>query len=101
MKRRALAHLFALALASGAFADDFPKVIDTETDKTPVMPADQAASLEYELFPGLIGVGGLYGFPCNGFFVDIGVPSEFLAVQRQPARLLAAVGLKEAAPGAI
>ena len=44
MKRRALASLVALALASGASADDFPKVIDTETDKTPVMPADQAAS---------------------------------------------------------
>ena len=44
MNRRALASLVALALASGASADDFPKVIDTETDKTPVMPADRAAS---------------------------------------------------------
>ena len=44
MKRRALASLVALALASGASADDFPKVIDTETDKTPVMPAGQAAA---------------------------------------------------------
>ena len=44
MNRRVAASLVALVLASGASADDFPKVIDTETDKSPVMPADQAAS---------------------------------------------------------
>ncbi len=44
MNRRAFACLFALVLASGATADDFPAVIDTETDKTSTMPADQAAS---------------------------------------------------------
>ena len=44
MKRRAFASLAALAFATVAAADDFPPVIDTETDKTPVMPADQAAS---------------------------------------------------------
>jgi putative membrane-bound dehydrogenase-like protein len=44
MNRRVIASLVALMLASGASADDFPKAIDTETDKTPVMPADLAAS---------------------------------------------------------
>ncbi len=44
MKRLAFASLAALVFASVAAADDFPPVIDTETDKTPVMPADQAAS---------------------------------------------------------
>ncbi len=44
MGRRAFAVLIALGFASVARADDFPKIIDTETDKTPVMPADLAAS---------------------------------------------------------
>jgi putative membrane-bound dehydrogenase-like protein len=46
MNRRAFASLFALALASVSVsaADDFPKPIDTEPDKSPVMPAEQAAS---------------------------------------------------------
>jgi putative membrane-bound dehydrogenase-like protein len=43
MKRRALASVVALALASISTADDFPRPIDTEPDKSPVMPADQAA----------------------------------------------------------
>src|SRR4051812_17415644 len=44
MSRRAFASLVALVFASMATADDFPKVVDTETDKTPVMPASQAAT---------------------------------------------------------
>jgi len=36
--------LWAMILAPATRADDFPKAIDTETDKTPVMPADQAAA---------------------------------------------------------
>jgi putative membrane-bound dehydrogenase-like protein len=44
MTRRAFACLVALAFASVASADDFPKPIDTEADRTPVMPADRAAS---------------------------------------------------------
>jgi putative membrane-bound dehydrogenase-like protein len=44
MNRRAFALLAALAFASVSSADDFPKPIDTEPDKSPVMPAEQAAS---------------------------------------------------------
>jgi putative membrane-bound dehydrogenase-like protein len=44
MNRQLFALIVALTFASGATADDFPKPIDTETDKTPVMPADQAAA---------------------------------------------------------
>ena len=36
--------LVALILASVALADDFPAVIDTETDKSPTMLADRAAA---------------------------------------------------------
>ena len=43
MNRHVAASLVALVVASAASADDFPKAIDTETDKTPVMPADQSA----------------------------------------------------------
>ncbi len=35
---------FLVAWTSVAAADDFPKVIDTEPDKSPVMPASQAAA---------------------------------------------------------
>ena len=44
MHRRSFAALLALILGRGALADDFPKVIDTETSKTPLMPADKAAA---------------------------------------------------------
>jgi putative membrane-bound dehydrogenase-like protein len=44
MNRRAMILIVALTFTSASFADDFPKVIDTETDKTPVMPADQSAA---------------------------------------------------------
>jgi putative membrane-bound dehydrogenase-like protein len=44
MNRRAIVLTVVLMSTSAASADDFPKVIDTETDKTPVMPADQAAA---------------------------------------------------------
>lgn len=58
-----------------------------------LIPANRAVSLEYELFPVLVGAG-LYGFPCSGFFVDIGVPSELFEIQGQPERLLQAAGLE-------
>ncbi len=42
MKR--LAFMLLVAFGSVAVADDFPKVIDTEPDRSPVMPADQTAA---------------------------------------------------------
>ena len=51
MSRRVLACVIALTIASGAWADDFPKIIDTEVDKTPVMPAALAASA-FQIPPG-------------------------------------------------
>ncbi len=44
MKRRALACLAALVIASFAKGDDFPPVIDTEANPTPPMPAEKAAA---------------------------------------------------------
>lgn len=44
MNRSFIAALLALALTIPALADDFPKVVDTEPDKTPLMPPGAAAS---------------------------------------------------------
>lgn len=42
------------------------------------LPQDRACSLERELFPLLIS-SGLNGYPCDGRFIDIGVPEDYLA----------------------
>lgn len=40
----------------------------------------EAVSLERDIFPQLVGKG-LYGFPCNGEFIDIGTPESYIAAQ--------------------
>lgn len=55
-----------------------------------VIPSGRAVSLEREVLPNLIE-RGLYGLPSNGYFVDIGVPSDYLGLRANPAHLLAAV----------
>lgn len=55
-----------------------------------VIPGGQPVSLERDVLPALIEQG-LYGLPSNGYFVDIGVPADYLALQSDPSRLLSAV----------
>jgi len=59
-----------------------------------LIPEGRPVSLEYEVFPKLIGKG-FYGLPFQGYFVDIGVPEDYLRLQADPSRLLTAVNLKE------
>jgi D-glycero-alpha-D-manno-heptose 1-phosphate guanylyltransferase len=40
------------------------------------MPRRQEVSLEKEVFPRLIG-HGFYGFPWEGYFIDIGIPEDY------------------------
>ncbi len=47
------------------------------------IPGQREVSLEKEVFPRLIG-GPFYGFPSNGYFIDIGVPEDY---QRARAEL--------------
>jgi len=42
------------------------------------LPANQTLSLEKEIFPSFIQ-SGLYGYPTNGSFIDIGTPDSYAA----------------------
>jgi|FaiFalDrversion3_1042247.scaffolds.fasta_scaffold01077_4 D-glycero-alpha-D-manno-heptose 1-phosphate guanylyltransferase len=55
-----------------------------------LIPEGRAVSLEYEIFPKLVGKA-FYGLPFEAYFVDIGVPEDYLELQADPSRLLAAV----------
>jgi NDP-sugar pyrophosphorylase family protein len=44
--------------------------------------APPQTSLEREIFPGLIG-RGLYAFPSDGYFIDIGVPEDCERAQQE------------------
>lgn len=44
-------------------------------------------SLEKEILPSLVN-HGLYGIIVHGFFIDIGVPHDYLALYKEPERLL-------------
>jgi len=55
-----------------------------------LIPEGRPVSLEREVFPGLIG-RALYGVRCPGYFVDIGVPEAYSALNADPSRLVAAV----------
>jgi D-glycero-alpha-D-manno-heptose 1-phosphate guanylyltransferase len=54
------------------------------------IPGGQPVSLEQDILPGLIG-RDLYGLPLKGYFVDIGVPADYMRLQSTPTQLLAAV----------
>ena len=41
------------------------------------IPAGRAVSFELEIFPELIGQG-LYGYPAEGYWIDIGTPERYL-----------------------
>ena len=47
-----------------------PEVID-------LIPAGRAVSIEREIFPQLVG-NGLYGFPFDDYWIDIGTPERYL-----------------------
>jgi NDP-sugar pyrophosphorylase family protein len=55
-----------------------------------LIPAGQPVSLEKDIFPKLIEQD-LYGLPLKGYFVDIGVPADYMGLQSTPTHLLAAV----------
>jgi NDP-sugar pyrophosphorylase family protein len=46
------------------------------------IPAAQAVSWERDVFPRFIGAG-LYGYSATGYFIDIGVPSDFQRAQTE------------------
>lgn len=50
------------------------------------------SSLENDILSQLIS-RGLYGMITEGFFVDIGLPRDYLGLSASPHRLLAAIGL--------
>lgn len=52
------------------------------------IPTGRACSLEREVFPALL-TRGLYGRPFPGFFIDIGVPADYLRLQKDPSPLFA------------
>src|SRR5258708_2634234 len=54
------------------------------------IPGGQPVSLEQDILPKLIG-RDLYGLPLKGYFVDIGVPADYLRLPSTPTQLLAAV----------
>lgn len=55
-----------------------------------LIPAGQPVSLEKDIFPRLIG-HGVYGLPFNGYFIDIGIPDDYMKTCSTPTQLLAAV----------
>lgn len=51
---------------------------------------ERKVSIEKEIFPRLVG-RGLYGFVTKGFFVDIGVPKDYLSLCNNPKPFMWAV----------
>lgn len=46
------------------------------------IPANRVCSLEREILPSLIGEG-LYGFPVEGYFIDIGIPQDYEKAKKE------------------
>lgn len=55
-----------------------------------LIPAGQPVSLEKDIFSMLLE-RDIYGLPMKGYFVDIGVPDDYLRLQSSPKHLLTAV----------
>lgn len=50
------------------------------------IPANAVCSLEREILPALIGKG-LFGFPVDGYFIDIGIPEDYEKAKKElPSR---------------
>ena len=54
-----------------------------------LIPDRHRVSLERDVFPQLIR-SGLLGLPFDGFFVDIGTPSDYAGLCAEPDRLIRA-----------
>jgi mannose-1-phosphate guanylyltransferase len=63
----------------GAFVNAGAYVLEHEV--LDLMPNDRPVSFEREVFPALIG-NGLYGFPTEGYWLDIGTPERYLEATR-------------------
>ncbi len=48
-----------------------------------MMPELSAFSLEYDLYPALIGTQGVYAFKYSGYFRDIGTPEGYFSFTRE------------------
>jgi mannose-1-phosphate guanylyltransferase len=48
-----------------------------ERDILELVPPDRNVSIEREVWPALVG-NGLYGFPSEGYWLDIGTPARYL-----------------------
>ena len=53
-----------------------------------------ASSLEQDVFPKLVG-RGLYAMPVRGYFVDIGVPDEYLRLQNEAEGWICRMGVQD------
>jgi len=51
------------------------EIIDT-------IPKDRKCSIEYDIFPGFIEKG-LYAFPSEDYFIDIGTPQSYAQIQNE------------------
>jgi D-glycero-D-manno-heptose 1,7-bisphosphate phosphatase len=57
-----------------------------------LIPADGACSLEAEIFPRLAKSGRIRGTVLDGYFIDIGVPEDYIRARREvPGRALPSV----------
>jgi mannose-1-phosphate guanylyltransferase len=63
----------------GAFVNAGAYVL--EHDVLDLVAGDRAVSFEREVFPALVG-NGLYGFPTEGYWLDIGTPERYLEATR-------------------
>lgn len=63
----------------GAFVNAGAYVLEREV--LDLMPNDRPVSFEREIFPALVG-NGLYGFPAEGYWLDIGTPERYLEATR-------------------
>jgi mannose-1-phosphate guanylyltransferase len=63
----------------GAFVNAGAYVLEHEV--LDLMANDRPVSFEREVFPALVG-NGLYGFPTEGYWLDIGTPERYLEATR-------------------
>lgn len=53
-----------------------------QNDLLSLIPSGRPVSLEIEIFPRLVG-HQFYGFPTNGYFIDIGSPADYQRAQKE------------------
>jgi NDP-sugar pyrophosphorylase family protein len=49
--------------------------------------ADRRVSLEKEVLPSILGRERIFGFPVDGYFIDIGVPEDYYRLQKDLAKV--------------